>query len=303
MWCMDCGANKHMLPKQDTFIDYHPVINSSKNVVGIGTSILKVAGRGNVKLSDKYGNFAIMQDVLHAPQLRNGLLSLTRASTEQGFDTLISGNSMIFTDGNVCIEMDIVDGLCFTPVDQHNAAAHTATLKREAKLCTWHERYGHAANYTIITLAASGNVEGLEILGNPKQDAHDMDVCIGCAMGKIHRSPFPSINNKHTEKGALIHSDTCGPMQVPSFGGNRFIRGFLIPNKKASTVLEAFKIFKNLAETKLAKRIQAIHTDNSTEYQGVLKDYLKDQGIEHQVTTPYSPESNSVAERYNRTII
>ena len=44
LWCMDCGANKHMLPHKDTFIDYHPVVNNSKNVVGIGTSILKVAG-------------------------------------------------------------------------------------------------------------------------------------------------------------------------------------------------------------------------------------------------------------------
>src|SRR5436190_132170 len=221
---------------------------------------------------------------------------------------------MIFTDGNVCIETDIVDGLCFTPVNQHNAVAHTATLKQGAKLCTWHERYGHAANSTIITLTASGNDEGLEILRNPKQDAKNMDVCVGCAMGKIHRSPFPSINNKHSEKGALIHSDTCGPMQVTSFGGNRylvmfiddaarFIRGFLIPNKKAGTVLEAFKIFKNLAETKLTKRIQAMRTDNSTEYQGVLKNYLKDQGIEHQVTTPYSTESNGVAEWYNQTIM
>ena len=119
-------------------------------------------------MSDKYGNFAIMQDVLHVPRLCNRLLSFTRASTEQGFDTLISGNSMIFTDGNVCIEMDIVGGLCFTSVNKHNAVAHTATLKRGAKLCTWHERYGHAANSTIITLAASGNVEGLEILGDPK---------------------------------------------------------------------------------------------------------------------------------------
>ena len=91
MWCMDCGANKHMLPHDDAFIDYHPVVNNSKNVVGIGTSILKVVGRGNVKLSDKHGNFAIMQDVLHVPQLRNGLLSLTRASTEQEFDMLILG--------------------------------------------------------------------------------------------------------------------------------------------------------------------------------------------------------------------
>src|SRR5436190_22691937 len=141
-----------------------------------------------------------------------------------------------------------------------------------------------------------------------------MDVCVGCAMGKIHRSPFPSINNIHIEKGALIHSDTCGPMQVPSFSGNRylvtfiddtarFICSFLIPNKKASTILEAFKIFKNLADMKLTKHIQTIHTDNGMEYQGVLKDYLKDQDIEHQVTMPYSPESNGVAEWYNRMIM
>ena len=45
---------------------------------------------------------------------------------------------MIFTNGNVCIETDIVDGLYFTPIDQYNIiiAAYIATLKREAKLCT-----------------------------------------------------------------------------------------------------------------------------------------------------------------------
>ena len=44
-----------MFPHKDVFIDYQPVVNNLKNVVGIGTSILKVAGRGNVNLSDKYG--------------------------------------------------------------------------------------------------------------------------------------------------------------------------------------------------------------------------------------------------------
>src|SRR5208282_2939987 len=107
--------------------------------------------------------------------------------------SLGQGGAAVYTAGMAYVAnmavAETVDGLCFTPVDQHNAVAvaHTATLKRGAKLSTWHERYGHAANSTIITLAASGNVEGLEILGDPKQDAKDMDVCVGCAMGKIHR--------------------------------------------------------------------------------------------------------------------
>ena len=78
-----------------------------------------------------------------------------------------------------------------------------------------------AANTTIITLAVSGNVEGLEILENSKQDAHDMNMFIDCAMGKIYKSSFPFINNKHSEKRALIHSDTCESMQVSSFDRNR----------------------------------------------------------------------------------
>ena len=77
---MDCGANKYILPHKNVFIDYHSIINNSKNVIDIDISILKIAGRENVKLSDKYDNFAIMQDILHIPQLRNGLLSLTHVS-------------------------------------------------------------------------------------------------------------------------------------------------------------------------------------------------------------------------------
>ncbi len=42
--------------------------------------------------------------------------------------------------------------------------------------------------------------------------------------------------------------------------------------------------------------------DNGIEYQGVFDAHLKQHGIKHQVMTPYSPESNVVSERNNRTI-
>ena len=126
----------------------------------------------------------------------------------------------------------------------------------------------------------------MSILGNPEQDAEESDVCLGCALGKIHRSSFPSVNNRHVKKGALIHSDTCGPIQVQSVGGNRYlvtfidnatrlIRGFLIPNKKANTVLEAFIIFQNLIEIETSCKVLAIRTDNGTEYKGVFDVHLK----------------------------
>ena len=77
---------------------------------------------------------------------------------------------MIFTNENVHIKMNIIKELCFTSIDQYHiiVAAHIAILKRGAKLCTWHERYDHAANSIIITLTISENVKRLKILGNPK---------------------------------------------------------------------------------------------------------------------------------------
>ena len=79
---MNCEVNKHILPHKNTFIDYHLIINNSKNIIDIDISILKVVGRGNVKLLNKHDNSVIMQDVLHISQLRNELLSLTRVNIE-----------------------------------------------------------------------------------------------------------------------------------------------------------------------------------------------------------------------------
>ncbi len=103
-------------------------------------------------------------------------------------------------------------------------------------------------------------------------------------------------------------------MQVQSVGGNKYlatfiddatcvIRGFLLPDKSAKSLLDVFILFRSFLETETGCKVLAIRTDNGTEYKGAFDVYLKQHGIEHQVTTPYSPESNGVAERYNRTIM
>src|SRR5947207_625147 len=98
---MNCEVNKHILSHKNVFIDYLSVVNNSKNVVNIDISILKVAGRENVKLLNKHDNFAIMQDVLHVSQLCNELLLLTHVNIEQDFDILISSNFMTFINEHI----------------------------------------------------------------------------------------------------------------------------------------------------------------------------------------------------------
>jgi len=47
-----------------------------------------------------------------------------------------------------------------------------------------------------------------------------------------------------------------------------------------------------------------VRSDGGKEYTGgALTGWLRDEGITHQSTTPYTPQQNGVAERYNRTVI
>src|SRR5271163_2273950 len=110
LWIFDSGANRQMFPDKKEFLEYTPMVNSPDNVVGIGSNTLKVVGVGTVRIYDETGESSILQDVLHVPQLRNGLLSVTRA-TDQGFETLIAGKHLTFTDGNIRIVAPIVNGL------------------------------------------------------------------------------------------------------------------------------------------------------------------------------------------------
>ena len=202
---MNCEMNKYILSYKNIFIDYYFIINDSKNVININISILKIAEWENVKLLDKYDNFAIMQNILHILQLCNELLSLTYINIKQDFDIFISNNFMIFINEYIYIEINIIDELYFISINQYNIITYIAILKWEIKLCIWYKKYDHAANSIIIIFITNENVKKSKILGNSKQNAHDMNIYIDCVMKKIHKSFFSFINNKYAKKEILIH--------------------------------------------------------------------------------------------------
>ena len=50
--------------------------------------------------------------------------------------------------------------------------------------------------------------------------------------------------------------------------------------------------------------MQKIRSDNGKEYTNEIFDkFCEEAGIEHQLTTPYSPQQNGVSERKNRSIM
>lgn len=75
---------------------------------------------------------------------------------------------------------------------------------------------------------------------------------------------------------------------------------FLLRNKDEA--LEAFKSFKREAENQLNKRIKRIRSDRGGEYGMPFDEFCSENGIIHQTTAPYSPQSNGIAEHKNCTL-
>jgi len=71
-----------------------------------------------------------------------------------------------------------------------------------------------------------------------------------------------------------------------------------------SEVAEVFWKFKALVENQSGCKLQVLRSDNGTEYTSdQFKNFCEVAGIEHQLTTPYTPQQNGVSERKNRTIM
>ena len=64
-----------------------------------------------------------------------------------------------------------------------------------------------------------------------------------------------------------------------------------------------FKIYKAEVENQLVRKIKRVRSDRGGEYfSNEFNLFCEEHGIIHERTPPYSPESNGVAERKNRTL-
>lgn len=68
--------------------------------------------------------------------------------------------------------------------------------------------------------------------------------------------------------------------------------------------MECFKVFEAMVETQKDKKIKILRSDNGGEFcSHNFESYLKQHGIIHQTTNPYTPQQNGTSERMNRTIV
>ena len=74
--------------------------------------------------------------------------------------------------------------------------------------------------------------------------------------------------------------------------------------KRKDEVFEIFKRFKILVENQSEKKIKVLRTDGGGEFTSkMFEDFCAEHGVDHEVTAPYTPQHNGIAERRNRTIL
>jgi len=74
--------------------------------------------------------------------------------------------------------------------------------------------------------------------------------------------------------------------------------------KSKDEVFHCFKIFKAFVERESGRLIKMVRSDGGGEYKSnEFKRHYEELGLQHNITCPYTPQHNGVAERKNRTIM
>ncbi|GJV47759.1 retrovirus-related pol polyprotein from transposon TNT 1-94 [Tanacetum coccineum] len=156
----------------------------------------------------------------------------------------------------------------------------------------WHRRLSHL-NFDYINLLSKKDF----VIGLPKLKCVKDQLCSSYEVSKVKRSSFKS-KTVPSSKGRLnlLHMDLCGPMQVSSINGKRYILVIVDDHSRYTWTLflrskdetpEVSKDFLTMIQRNLQALVISVRTDRGTEFLNkTLNAFFKEEGIEHQTSTP-----------------
>nr|GEW43882.1 hypothetical protein [Tanacetum cinerariifolium] len=230
-----------------------------------------------------------------------GVIHSTSVSKPQLRD--LQGNNLLFGNhGSDLYTTSLQDTTSPTPICfMAKASATQAWL--------WHRRLSHL-NFDTINLLSKKDI----VIGLPKLKYVKDQLCSSCEISKAKISTFktkivPCLKGRLN----LLHKDLCSPMRIESINGKKYIlvivddysrytwTHFLRTKDETPEVL---KDFLKMIQRNLQAQVIISHTNRCTEFlNSTLHAYFKEEGIEHQISTPRTPEQNGIVERWNRTLV
>jgi hypothetical protein len=304
-WLIDSGASRHMTGIRNHLSHFvekeahlHVVLGDDAryNVRGLGTSTFQLDSEMQLKL----------EEALYVPGMKRNLVSISALEYKGYKITLSEGRVLAWHKDSHIISSKVI---CFRENNLYKlniklvqALSHDTISLSEL----WHRILSHI-HYRALPDLRKMVTCLLEI------KIHHEGVCKGCALGKNVKGSFPSSDNRSKEILDLIHSYVCGPMTVASLNGYLYYVLFIYDHSKKTWiyflknkdgVLSKFQEFKAQVENLTGRKIKVLRLDNGGEY--TSKEFISfciESWIKRELTVPYNPQQNGVAERKNKTII
>ncbi|XP_049318346.1 uncharacterized protein LOC105224069 isoform X1 [Bactrocera dorsalis] len=300
-WCVDSGASSHLCCDRDKFSEFELY---EEEIILAGDNKMLAAGRGIVRLQTNMFDVTLVK-VLFVPGLQCNFISVSKA-VNSGYKVEFTRNEAMIKNkrGDVILSANkVCDLFIFEP----NKNQLFFACKPNHEAMKWHSRYGHLNFASLRKLSNNNMVRGMKV--NIPADIQ----CVLCMSNKCSQRPYNKSDSRAEEILGLIHTDVCGPMRHESIGGAKYVLTFTDDKtrfvfvyflRRKDEVLEKFKDFKQMIECQTEKRIKMLRSDNGTEFvHNAFNKFLKEHGIVRQLTVPYTPQQNGVAERLNRTLI
>ena len=303
-WWIDTGATRHICANRSMFSSYTTVGGDEKLYMG-NSSTSKVKGVGKIALKMTSRKIVTLINVLHVLNVRKNLVSGSLLS-KNGFKLVFVSDKFVLSKNEMYVGKGYLsDGLfklnvitIVTKVDLNKVASSYVLESSNI----WHARLGHVNYKSIKKLMNMGLL--------PKFDCTNEKSQV-CVESKFSKPPFHSVDNRLLEPLDLIHTYICNMKSILSRGGNKYFITFIDDYSRYCYVyllrskdeaVNAFKSYKAEVETQLNKKIKIIRSDKGGEYEFPFEEICTEFGIVHQMTAPYTPQSNGVAERKNRSL-
>ncbi|CAI7915837.1 unnamed protein product [Closterium sp. NIES-54] len=311
-WVIDSGCTSHMTPRADLLDEVKPP-GKIKFVAAASGALLPVIGVGNAKVMEADGGLVGLGNVLLVEGLSTNLLSVRRLQKSKAkvtFDPTSCraklGKLLLW---NLEEKSSCIKDLWQLPIIPWNGKPPaTAAAAATAKTTVGGEE-------TAPTDGALDAVKKVQQSQQPHGEVlAGVDATAAWAKASSGNGDAKEIGGIGAKAPlALVHMDVVGPTRVPSLLGSHYFLTivddhtravWVYPLKSKGEVAAAvLKEWMPRAQRGSGHKVKVICTDNGGEFIGAdFESVLKKKGIEHQLTVPYNPQHNGVAERFTRTL-
>lgn len=327
-WILDSGATRHMTAHKDWIQNYKSII--PQDVYAANNQVMKAVGTGTIRLQATTGRRHVLElkDVLYVPELNRNLISSSLATSRGNLITLTPDKVFIRRGRKTVAQGIMKNGLYHLQCkllkkdEEKNitCVAETDDTERFNSMESSNQKYHKDATRDMIIHARLGHAKPKnlhaysEFLGSRTVDTLGDITCDTCSACKAQKMPFKKeATSRATEPLERVHMDLIGPMSHATHSGNkyiliivddktRYIWTYLL--KRKNEAFYYFKKMKTFTENHYGKKIKYLRSDNGTEFKSSeFTNYLLNHGITHELSAPYCPQQNGVAERANKSVI